>query len=175
MPAKNTTKKTTRRRKYGGANEENTGASAPPSAGISAPAPAPEPYAPDVKEAASKDSAATGKTRKLDRVGKTVGDNPHFTIACIICTFLAVIPLGIYAYTGMSDNILINEIMLSFMAMAGAASGMVYFVLQDAEAESFFLKYLIGLGVISFSGWIWFAYNIYSTKDEDEDEDKKKK
>ena len=111
-----------------------------------------------------------GKKYGQETVQKAL-KNPHGTNAFFACLFVCVIPLLIYAWIGKSTNVLANEIMLSFMSMSMAASGVAYFLLQE-DTTDYFVKGFIGIAVFSFIAWIYFAYHIYDPyTDEDNDTD----
>ena len=92
--------------------------------------------------------------------------NPHGTNAFFACLFVLVIPLTIYSFMGKSDSVFLNEIMLSFMAMSLAASGISYFLLQEQDGD-YFVTGFLGISVLSFLGWCYFAWKIMNPEDDD--------
>jgi ABC-type enterochelin transport system permease subunit len=86
--------------------------------------------------------------------------NPYLTTAVMICAMMFLIPMLIYSFFGKSERVLVNEILLSFMAMAMASSGITYFVLQNDNDKEMFHMMLLGISFLSACGWVYFAYNI---------------
>ena len=112
------------------------------------------------------------KTSSTETIAKAI-QNPHGTNAFFACFFVFLVPLAIYSFTGKIENIFVHEIMMSMMAMSMAASGISYFLLQDDTQNSYFVKAFLGLSVVSFIAWCYFAWKITSESDDDDDDDKK--
>lgn len=91
--------------------------------------------------------------------------NPHGTNAFFACLFVMVIPLTIYSFMGKSESIFVNEIMLSFMAMSMAASGISFFLLQEQSGE-YFVSGFLGITALSFIAWCYFAWKIMNPEDD---------
>lgn len=108
--------------------------------------------------------------------GKNIGNtsiknalnNPYTSQAVMLCAMVTLIPLTLYSFLGKSDSPLVQEIVMSCMAMALAASGITYFVLQDIQDKMFI--YALGvIAAVSGTAWIYFAYKIsQQTCDEDQ-------
>jgi hypothetical protein len=113
--------------------------------------------------------AVTNTAQGAQNWGADALKNPYTTTAVMACAFLFLIPMSIYSFTGKSDSVLVNEILLSFMAMAISASGISYYVLQG-RSEEIFHNILLGICAISSVAWIYFAYKI-SSKDDDKKDD----
>ena len=92
--------------------------------------------------------------------------NPHGTNAFFACLFVMVIPLTIYSFMGKSESIFVNEIMLSFMAMSMAASGISFFLLQEQSGD-YFVSGFLGIAGLSFVAWCYFAWKIMNPEDDD--------
>ena len=114
--------------------------------------------------------AANNTLKKGNSWRADVANNPYTTTAVMACAFLFLIPISIYSFFGKSENVLVNEILLSCMAMAISASGVSYYVLQ-ADSEKVFHYILLGICFVSFVSWIYFAYKISSTNDDKDDKD----
>jgi len=92
--------------------------------------------------------------------------NPHGTNAFFACLFVMVIPLTVYSFMGKSESVFVNEIMLSFMAMSMAASGISFFLLQEQSGD-YFVSGFLGITALSFVAWCYFAWKIMNPEDDD--------
>jgi len=92
--------------------------------------------------------------------------NPHGTNAFFACLFVMVIPLTVYSFMGKSESVFVNEIMLSFMAMSMAASGISFFLLQEQSGD-YFVSGFLGIAGLSFVAWCYFAWKIMNPEDDD--------
>jgi len=120
------------------------------------------------------DNSAVSKTmeaaQELGSTGvKGALNNPYTSQAVMLCAMVTLIPLTVYSFLGKSDTTLVQEIVMSCMAMSLAASGITYFVLQDIN-DKMFIHALQAIMVVSGAAWIYFAYKI-SQKSCDDDYD----
>ena len=96
-------------------------------------------------------------------------NNPYTSQAVMLCAMVTLIPLTAYSFLGKSDTALVQEIVMSCMAMSLAASGITFFVLQDIK-DKMFIYALQANMAISGAAWLYFAYKI-SQKSCDDDDD----
>ena len=120
------------------------------------------------------DNSAVSQTMDAAKASGSTGvkgalNNPYTSQAVMLCAMVTLIPLTVYSFLGKSDTTLVQEIVMSCMAMSLAASGITYFVLQDIN-DKMFIHALQAIMVVSGAAWIYFAYKI-SQKSCDDDDD----
>lgn len=97
-------------------------------------------------------------------------DNPYISQAVMLCALVTLVPLTAYSFLGKSESPLVQELVMSCMAMALAASGITYFVLQDID-ERMFIYALGVIAAVSGAAWLYFAYKISQKTCEDDKKD----
>lgn len=121
------------------------------------------------------DNSAVSRTMDAaEKLGNTrvkgALQNPYTSQAVMLCAMVTLIPLTAYSFLGKSDTTLVQEIVMSCMAMSLAASGITYFVLQDIK-DTMFIHALQAIMVVSGAAWIYFAYKIAKKSSDDDDDD----
>tara|TARA_B100000674_G_scaffold4922_1_gene4014 strand:- start:5174 stop:5587 length:414 start_codon:yes stop_codon:yes gene_type:complete len=102
--------------------------------------------------------------------GKKLLENPHTTMALMICIIVFVSMWAIYSLSPDEDttehtkSFMLYEISMSVMSMTAAASGFAFFLLQgETESNSTVWGFPIIAG-LSFLSWAYFAYGAYNAK-----------
>jgi len=134
---------------------------------VSAPAPDPVP-APSAGKL--KFVATPGDT------GKKLLENPHTTMALMICIIAFVSMWAIFAMAPYEDtteetkSFMLYEVSMSVMSMTAAAAGFAFFLLQgEVEGKTKTNNTVYGfpiIGGLSFLSWAYFAYGAYKVKQE---------
>ena len=126
-----------------------------------APAPAPAPSAGKLKFEATP-----------GEMGTRLLENPHTTMALMICIIAFVSMWAIYSLSPDEDtteetkSFMLYEVSMSVMSMTAAAAGFAFFLLQgEVEGETKKNNTVYGFPIIaglSFLSWAYFAYGAYS-------------
>lgn len=115
-------------------------------------------------------SASPGKR------GREFIENPHTTMALLICIIGFVVTWAIFFSFGEDKSFFLYEISMSAMSMVGAAAGVSYFLLQGEENNEWVNGFPV-LAILSLASWSYFAYNASgsaggdTTKDDTDDKD----
>lgn len=99
--------------------------------------------------------------------GKKLLENPHTTMALMICIIVFVSMWAIFSLspdedtTAETKSFMLYEISMSVMSMTAAASGVAFFLLSDEyDSNSTVIGFPIIAG-LSFLSWAYFAYGAY--------------
>ena len=119
------------------------------------------------------DNSAVSQTMDAAKASGSTGvkgalNNPYTSQAVMLCAMVTLIPLTAYSFLGKSDTTLVQEIVMSCMAMSLAASGITFFVLRDIK-DKMFIYALQAIMAVSGAAWLYFAYKIAKKSSDDED------